>query len=135
MKTWFTILMFTTAFNVSWGQSQSDYQAVLSQCFAHTGMIESEHLNDKGIPVLIIEDNGALSATLEINWFDNPAQFKTTQEITDTRVQAYIVFDSLTLTDDQATAGFSYIRKGGNDMQHFILQFSKEDNEWIKSSI
>jgi hypothetical protein len=134
MRKLFTFLLLLTLTLFSRAQSQSDHESVLKLCFTNAEMIESNHLNDKGIPVLVIVDSGVLSSSLTIKWFDNPIEFKTAQEITESNIQAFIAFDSLTLNDSQAVAGFSYNNQRENNVKHFILQFSKDGNNWINRS-
>lgn len=133
MKTKLTILLLALSLSAA-SQNIEDKHNILLLCFEHAEMTVEDHLNDDGVAVLVVVDNGVLSNDLSVVWFDNPVEFKTMQAITDGNIQAYIVFDSLTLNDNQATVGVSYVRQGGNNAQHFILQFTKVGNNWIISS-
>ena len=115
-------------------QSTEDIQNILHLCFEHAEMNTEEHLNDAGIPVLVIVDNGVLPNDLSLMWFDNPVEYKTRQIVVDENVKAYIAFDSFTPNDSHAEAGFSYFRMKDNSAQHFILKFTKVGNNWINTS-
>jgi hypothetical protein len=126
----FALLVLSLTCNA---QSNEDIQNVLQLCFELAEMDANHHLNDDNIPVLVIVDSGVLPEGTSLNWFGNPVEFKTIQFIIDTGLNAYVAFDSFTISGNDASVGMSYFNKVTDEVFHFIGSFSKSGTAWVSN--
>jgi hypothetical protein len=114
-------------------QLTNDEFLVLELSLNMAEMDANHHLNDDNIPVLVIVDNGVLPEGTSFEWFGNPVEFKTMQFIIDTGLNAYLAFDSFTISGNDASVGMSYFNIVTDEGFHFIGSFSKSGTAWVSN--
>lgn len=127
-----TLIGIMTMMSLAHAQLTNDEVAVLELAFHQIDMNEQDHFNNQQIPVLVIVDNGVLNDPENFTWFGNHVELKPMQAIIDEDIQAYVVFDSLSVKGDKATIGFSYANRDKNDYSHYIIQYKKSGQIWTK---
>lgn len=128
------LIVLFTVFALSFplkAQLSSDQSQILALAFSAIEMDATQHMNENNLPVLVVEDNGVLPTDTVFEWFGNPISLKTDALIIAAGIKVYIVFDSFTVSDTSATMGIAYVRHG-NSTLHYIFQFYKDGNTWVK---
>ncbi len=129
----FILLIFIGLLSAnSFAQLSKDEASVIRTCFQLAEMQPQNHPGPNGLPVLVIENNGVITADESLNWFGNSVEFITQEVIKQENINAYIRFELFQVEEDKAAATFIYQVR--NDVAtRFSLTFNPGNNHWFIS--
>lgn len=111
-------------------QSTEDIQDILHLCFEHAEMNAEEHLNDAGIPVLVITGEDVLPDNLILNWFGEPVLQLSMEEIEAQNIQAFLVFEAINFNTPGANVNFLYY--SSQPVNDLSFRFQQVNGIWSK---
>ncbi len=111
-------------------QNLDDIQNILLLCFEHADMPTEAHLNDEGIPVLVITGDGVLPEDLTLSWFGEPVLQLGLEEITAQNIEAFLQFESINIYELEANVTFLY--HSLHPIQDLSFRFQKANGNWSK---
>ncbi len=111
-------------------QTADDIQDVLLLSFENTEMPADEHLNDAGVPVLVITGEGVLPDNLDIHWFGEPVLQMSKEEISAQNIDAYLVFEHIIF--NELVVDVTYLYYSSQPVKDLSFRFAKVNGVWVK---
>lgn len=116
--------------SVASSQTADDIQNILLLSFENAEMPAGEHLNDAGVPVLVITGEGVLPDNLDIHWFGEPVLQLSMEEISAQNIDAYLVFEHIIFNEQLVDV--TYLYYSSQPVQDLSFRFEKVDGVWEK---
>lgn len=126
-----TLLTFTiTSGTTVSGQTPDDHDKLLRISLEVTEMISENHKDHSGKAILAIVDNGKISKSTRLTWFETDTFFATPAEIKSRGLTSWVEFTAFDITSDSAMVTLLY-HVESSATKKIELKFSKSDTEWL----